>query len=115
MRANLLIIIGFSVLSRMDISIHTNLVKCLRKSNSTSQRFYYVKKEAGERPASFQYAGSELFCGLDDTVVSAQVHECEEAEQTVIVCIEISVLERLVLAVPESLGELHGDIVVSCQ
>ena len=43
------------------------------------------------------YMVIELFCGSDDTVVSAEVHECEEAEKTVIICIEISVLIRLVL------------------
>ena len=39
----------------------------------------------------------ELFCGSDDTVVSAEVHEREETEKTVVICIKISVLVRLVL------------------
>ena len=55
----------------------------------------------------------ELFCGSDDTVVSAEVHEREEAEKTVIICIEISVLVRLILRVPETVDELTADLVIA--
>ena len=55
----------------------------------------------------------ELFCGSDDTVVSAEVHECEEAEKTVVICIKISVLVRFVLGVPETVDELTADLMIA--
>ena len=47
-----------------------------------------------------------LFLREDDLVVAAQVHEGEEAEETIIVGIKIAVLERFVLGVPEGIYEL---------
>ena len=38
--------------------------------------------------------------------MAAQVHEGEEAKKPVVIGVEIAVLERDVLAVPEALGEL---------
>ena len=56
---------------------------------------------------------NELFSRCDDTVVSAQVHECEEAEEAIIICIEISVLVRLVLRIPETVDEFIADLVIA--
>ena len=43
---------------------------------------------------------SPLSRWCDDTVVSAQVHEGEEAEQAIVVGIEIAVVEGFVLRIP---------------
>ena len=45
----------------------------------------------------------------------AQMHECEQTEDSVIVCIEVTVLVRLVLAVPEPVDELFRNIVVGSE
>jgi hypothetical protein len=42
----------------------------------------------------------------DDTIVATQVHESEEAQQTVIVGIEVTVLERLMLRIPQTVYKL---------
>ena len=42
----------------------------------------------------------KLFRRGDDAVVAAEVHEGEEAEQTVVVGVEVAVVEGLVLHVP---------------
>ena len=49
----------------------------------------------------------------NDLILSAQVHESEEAEKTVIICIEISVLIRLILRVPETIDELTADLMIA--
>ena len=49
----------------------------------------------------------------DDLVVSAQVHEGEETEQPVVVGIEITILEGLVLGIPESIHKLLTLIVTA--
>ena len=43
-----------------------------------------------------------------DSVVAAEMHEGEEAEQSVVVSIEITVLEGLVLGVPQGIDELFA-------
>ena len=53
-----------------------------------------------------------FLCRLDDAIVSAQVHEGEQAEETVVVGVEIAVLIGFVLIVPQTLGELAGNGVV---
>ena len=50
-----------------------------------------------------------LFRGGDDAVVAAEMHKCKQAEQAVVVGIEVAVLVGLVLAVPEALREFAGD------
>jgi len=56
---------------------------------------------------------SHLFCGLDDAIVAAQVHESEEAQQAIVVGIEIAVLEGHVLSLPESIDKLLALVVAA--
>ena len=72
-----------------------------------------MKYNAKKRPCQLlltQPLGSMSVCECsflweDDLVVAAQVHEGKEAEQTVIVSIEVAVLEWLVLGVPEGINK----------
>ena len=49
----------------------------------------------------------------DHTVMTAQVHEGEESQQSVVIGIEVSVLERLVLRLPECLDEFAALVVAA--
>ena len=49
----------------------------------------------------------------DDTVVAAQVHEGKEAEQTVVVGIEVAVVERNVLGIPKGINKLLALVVTA--
>jgi hypothetical protein len=49
----------------------------------------------------------------DDAVISAEVHECEEAEKTIIISVKVTILIRLVLRIPETVDELMADLMVT--
>lgn len=49
-----------------------------------------------------------------DLVLAAQVHECEQAEKSVVICIEISIVVWNILRVPQGIHELLVDAVI-CQ
>ena len=54
-----------------------------------------------------------LFCGLDDAIVAAEVHEGKETQQAIVVGIEIAILEGLVLSLPESIDKLLALVVTA--
>ena len=47
-----------------------------------------------------------LFLWFDYAVMSAEVHECEESQQTVVVGIEVAILKRFVLSIPKGIDKL---------
>ena len=49
----------------------------------------------------------------DDTVVAAEMHECKEAQQSVVIGIEVSVIERLVLCIPEGIYKFLAFVVAA--
>ena len=49
----------------------------------------------------------------DYLVLSAEVHECEQTEKTIVICIEVTILIRFVLRVPESVDELTADLMIA--
>ena len=80
--------------------------------NAEGSTFHRMKAPLDEHEESRpKMVGSSLLrlrklLGRSDyTVVAAEMHECEQAEDTVIISIEIPVLVRLVFTVPESLDK----------
>ena len=47
-----------------------------------------------------------LFLWFDYAVMSAEVHECEEAQQSIVVGIEVAIVKGLVLGIPEGINKL---------
>ena len=52
-----------------------------------------------------------LFLREDDAIVATQVHIGKESQQSVIIRIKITILERLVLGLPEGVNKLLALIV----
>lgn len=51
----------------------------------------------------------------DYAIIAAQMHEGEQAEKTVVVCVEIAVVVWLVTRVPQTFGKLAAALVGSGQ
>ena len=51
-------------------------------------------------------AASMRGTGSDDAVVATEVHEGKEAQQTIVIGIEITILKGLVLGIPQGVDKL---------
>ena len=64
-------------------------------------------------PCATVFDNSRLGGGFDQTIMPTEVHEGEEAQQTVVVGIEIAVLERLMAGVPQGIDKFLALVMVA--
>ena len=91
--------------SRGLFALDCNLIFILGSGNSS----YYKKCQQQYLFHSQNY----LFLWRDDAIIATQVHEGKEAQKTIVIGIEVTILKGFVLRLPESIDKLLALVVAT--